>query len=113
MARNNKSGSGFAIAFILGGIIGIIAGVILAPRSGSETRRELQDIRDGWRSRAGEVAATLHSQVVPGVEQTRGRLGPTVAGVRERVTSGVEEVSALVRRHSENGIEEGGEEEKA
>lgn len=113
MARDKRSGASFIIAFILGSLMGLITGIMLAPKSGSETRRELQDIREGLRTRAGEVASTLQSQVVPGVEDTGGRLGPTIVGARERVTSGVEEVSARVRIHSENGSEHSVEEERA
>lgn len=38
---NNNSGEGSAIAFILGGVIGGVLGLLLAPRKGEETRELL------------------------------------------------------------------------
>ena len=43
------------VAFLLGGILGGLAGLLLAPRSGDETRRQLMDWLEQNRERTREL----------------------------------------------------------
>lgn len=52
------------IFFILGGVVGAAAGLLLAPRSGKETRAKLEDWLDERREKGGEFIAKL-KEVVP------------------------------------------------
>ena len=54
---DKDSGSQFMMGFIIGGIIGTIAGILLAPKPGSETRADLFDFGVVVRARAAEMAA--------------------------------------------------------
>jgi len=82
---NNDNGSSFAFGFLFGGIIGVLIGVLLAPRAGSETRSELADRSEAWRSRAEEMAARVREKVGPTVEIAKERVAPAVENVRSRI----------------------------
>lgn len=53
-------GDGFFKGFVIGGIIGAVAGILLAPKSGRETREDL-----------GEEAEKLYSQTKSDFEHAR------------------------------------------
>ena len=97
MASNNSGGS-FIIGFLVCGIVGTAVGVLLAPRPGMETRAELAERSEAWRTRAEELAATLRERIGPTVESMREKVAPAVESVRERVEPVVEQVSARVGR---------------
>jgi gas vesicle protein len=62
------TGSGsWILAFIFGGLIGAVAGLLAAPKSGRETREQLKDMADD----AKEKAETYY-------EQTRSRMSDAV-----------------------------------
>lgn len=104
---NNDNGGSFSIGFLFGGIIGVLIGILIAPRSGSETRTDLVDRSEAWRSRAEEMAARVRERVgptvdsarervAPAVESVRSRVAPVMDSVRDRVTPVVEEVGTGV-----------------
>ena len=51
--------SRFLAGFIVGGAIGAVAGILLAPRSGEETRKMLKDTADDMARRADETAKQI------------------------------------------------------
>ena len=89
MASNDNGGS-FVTGFLLGGIIGTVVGILLAPKSGSETRADLLEQSETLRARAEELAAKV-----------RERVGPTVEGVRERVVPVAGQMDSRVSRGPE------------
>jgi len=93
---NNDSGGSFVVGFLVGGILGAVVGILLAPKSGAETRADLAEQSEIWRTRAEEVAATLRERVGPAVEGMRERVGPAVEGMRERVGPAVESLRERV-----------------
>jgi gas vesicle protein len=53
---NGRNGMGTAgLSFLTGCLIGGIAGVLYAPQSGARTRRQLGNLADDVRERAGEM----------------------------------------------------------
>ncbi len=48
------------LPFILGGIAGAVAGLLLAPRSGSDTRKQLKDVFSGARNK---MSSTLEKGI--------------------------------------------------
>ena len=104
---NNDSGGSFAIGFILGGIVGAAAALLLAPKKGSETRSDLMDHSLAMRARAEELAAQArtqaHDRATVGVATARERIGPAYEDMRERVTPVVERVSARIARNDNAG----------
>ena len=95
MADNNSS---FVLGLVMGGVLGTVVGIMIAPKSGSETRSELIERSESWRLRAEEMAATVRDQMGPAVEGVRERVTPAVEAMRERVTPVVEQVSSRVGR---------------
>ena len=87
----------------MGGILGAVIGILIAPKAGAETRSELAERSDLWRARAEEMAATLRERVGPAVESARGKVAPAVEGVRERVAPVVEQVSSRMGRTRDIG----------
>ena len=93
---NSDNGNSFTLGFLVGGIIGAMVGILIAPKSGAETRAELGERSEAWRTTAEELAASVRERVGPTVEVVRERLGPAVEGVRERVSPAVESVRERV-----------------
>ena len=93
---DNDSGWSFTTGFLIGSIAGAVAGILLAPKPGAQTRAELMEQSEVWRTRAEELAARVRERVGPTVEDMRERIGPTVEGVRERVGPAVESVRERV-----------------
>ncbi len=95
---NGDNGGSFAIGFLIGGLVGAAAALLLAPKKGSETRSDLLERSLAMRSRAEELAAQARTQAqdraAVGVATARERIGPAYEGVRERVAPMVEQVSA-------------------
>ena len=88
MASNDNGGS-FVTGFLLGGIIGAVVGILLAPKSGSETRADLLEQSETLRARAEEMAAKV-----------RERVGPAVEGVRDRVVPAAAKIDICVGREA-------------
>ena len=97
---SNGNVRGPALGFLAGGIVGTVVGILMAPKSGAETRADLAQRSEAWRTRA-EVAAILRERAGTKVETVRDRVGPTVADVRERATAAVESV----RKHVDPAVE--------
>ena len=97
MASNNNESS-FMLGLVLGGVLGAVVGILIAPRPGSETRADLAERSELWRTRAEELAATLRERVTPAVGGVRERMGPAVETMRERVGPVVDQVSARIGR---------------
>ena len=106
---NNDNGGSFAIGFLIGGLVGAAAALLLAPKKGSETRSDLLERSQAMRSRAEELAAQARTQAqdraTVGVASARERIGPAYEGVRERVTPVVEQVSARIARSNSDASE--------
>ena len=94
---DDDGGWSFVSGFFLGAVIGGVAGILLAPKPGSETRSELRDQSETWRARAEELASRMRDQLAPTLDEVRERVGPTVEEVRERVRPAVQEVREKIR----------------
>lgn len=88
MSEKDESGS-LLVGFIIGGVVGVVAGLLLAPKPGAETRADLADYGEVVRERAEEVAARVSQ-----------RMGPTVESVREAVDPVLDRVAKATKRDS-------------
>ncbi len=98
---NNNNGGSFALGLLVGGIIGALIGMLLAPKPGSETRSEIWERSETLRSRADEAAASLRERVGPAADGVSSRFGPAVESVREAGASAIENVNARLGRGQE------------
>ena len=95
MGNNNGSGGfgsgGFILGLFVGAVIGGMAGVLLAPKPGAQTRADLLEMGDAWRTRADEIAAQMAAEMrtrgVPDLSAVGDRGGPAVDSLRERVST--------------------------
>jgi gas vesicle protein len=70
MGHDNGHSTGTVLlSFLLGGIVGAGVALLLAPQSGTETRRRIRELAEDTKDRAGDaidqikdkVSSTLHS----------------------------------------------------
>ena len=57
------SESGFGTGLVLGGAIGLLAGLLLAPKAGEQTRAEVLERTAGLRQRADDMTADFRERV--------------------------------------------------
>ena len=89
---SEKNGGGFVTGLLIGGIIGGLVGLLLAPKSGAETRAELLKKGEVWRSQADVMAADVRSRGMAQVEEVSQRFGPAVDSLKERGSATLENV---------------------
>jgi gas vesicle protein len=95
--NNNNSGLGFVSGLIIGGLIGAVVALVLAPQSGEETRDLIRgkahefrgkamDLASDLRDRATDLASDLRSQA-----DELGRRGrETFDNVRSQLNDAIE-----------------------
>ena len=73
MANNDSEGDGhgFLTGFLIGGIVGFAAGILLAPKSGEETRAIIMERGSEWRDKAEELAAAARERMASATEEGR------------------------------------------
>jgi gas vesicle protein len=74
----NDGGAGFWTGVLVGGIVGVVAGVLFAPKSGEETRALIGEKTGEWRDRAEELAESTRDRVHSAMDE--GRAAATRAG---------------------------------
>ena len=82
---DNDSGMAFVSGFLLGGLVGAAIGLLLAPKSGAETRAGIAEHSDEWRHRAEDIAGQISHNITPAIENLRHQVAPAVEVVRERM----------------------------
>ena len=87
---SDKNGGGFVTGLLIGGIIGGLVGLLLAPKSGAETRAELLKKGEAWRSQADVMAAEMRSRGMARVGEVSQRFGPAVDSLKERSSATLE-----------------------
>jgi gas vesicle protein len=66
---NEERGPGFSTGLILGAIIGALAGLLLAPKPGEETRARVMERTAGLRQKAEELTAEARDLVRDAIEE--------------------------------------------
>jgi gas vesicle protein len=100
----DEDGAGAVMAFLSGAIVGAIAGLLLAPKSGRES---LEDLRGYWEEnrgrvrgladRAGEAANEAIDRGREAAEHAAGRLHKTVSRGRSFVKDKLDMASEAAR----------------
>ena len=71
MAHDHQSGPGFGSGLIIGSLLGALAGVLLAPKPGDETRAQVLEKTAVLRERAEELAGEARGLIREAVEEGR------------------------------------------
>ena len=74
MADNDSSGGGgggFLLGLLMGGVGGFVAGMILAPKSGEETRAFILDQSREWRDKADELSSATRERMATAATEGR------------------------------------------
>ena len=58
-------------AFLLGGLVGAGVALLLAPQSGTETRRKMEELVDDVKEKASDCAGTAKEKVVSTVDKAK------------------------------------------
>jgi gas vesicle protein len=92
MERQNAECSGPAIglAFIGGALVGAIAGLLLAPKSGQETRRTIKDYADKTEDEIIEKAKEARAALDETIERGKHYMAEKKADVEAAVKAGRE-----------------------
>jgi gas vesicle protein len=94
MNENESDFGAYLAGFLIGGLVGAAAALLLAPQSGEETRTMIRDKSIELRDKAAESAEEALERATKALEDTRVRLTTAVDDLRERV----EELSDSIRQ---------------
>lgn len=89
MASNNKGGTLLA-GIVIGGLVGSVTGLLLAPRSGKQTRQILKKSADALPELAEDLATSLQLQADSLSEVTQRNWQGTLERLKEAIAAGVE-----------------------
>lgn len=89
MSKNNNSGT-FVLGMVIGGILGTVAGILMAPRSGKETRRILKKSADALPEIAEDLSTTVQFQADRLSESAQKNWNDTLMRLQESIAAGVE-----------------------
>ena len=84
MSDNNDFGSFFA-GFVIGGLVGAAMALMLAPQSGEETRRIIQDRSIELRDKAVETSQEAIALAEKTMEETRVKTNQSLEELRGRI----------------------------
>lgn len=102
MSNNNDgfSASSVFLAFVLGGIVGAGAALLMAPQSGKETREKIKDIADDIKEKATGYAGQIKDKVASAVEDGKGFFEEKKSLLTAAVEAGKEAYGKEKGKHS-------------
>jgi gas vesicle protein len=80
MGHNRNEGYGFTTWFIFGALVGAAAGILLAPKSGRETREMIGDQAGRWREKANYEAGRFRERASERASAFRQRMNDQESG---------------------------------
>ncbi len=101
--HSHSSAGSIMFSFLLGGIVGAGLALLLAPQSGSETRRKITEASDDLRQKADELVKQARSSVESAFDKGRDTFEEKKAAVSSAFEAGRE----AFRREKEKEAVEG------
>lgn len=95
--RKRKIVKAATVSTVVGGTLGVLSGVLLAPKSGKETRNDIKEKVDEVKSITIEQTKNLKSNVVEAKSKIKEYLKDKKDGLKEEA---VEEVEAIEESNS-------------
>jgi gas vesicle protein len=87
---SGKRSGGFLVGIVLGAAAGAITGLLVAPRTGSETRRILRKSADALPDLAEDLSSTVASQADRLSEGASKNWDSTLTRLKEAINAGIE-----------------------
>lgn len=81
------------MGLIVGGLMGAVAGILMAPKPGSETRRDLMEQTRDWKTRSDRFATEVREKAGPHIERAREQ----ASSMREQASSMAEDARERMR----------------
>lgn len=106
MSRERRGG-GF-VCFVLGVIVGAIGGVLLAPKSGEETRKELKERADGLLEEGKDIYSTQKEKVIEAYEKGKQVAAEKTGELKKRIGEAREKLSETISESVETTKEKVG-----
>ena len=78
------------LAFVLGGMVGAGVALLLAPQSGTETRRKIKELTDDVKEKATDYAGTAKGKVVSTVDKAKELYEEKKSAISSAVEAGKE-----------------------
>ncbi len=88
---------------LFGAALGVMGGLLLAPRSGKETRRLLQNTLDSLPNASEDTVDRFQVQANRFLEQARGRVEETLGRLQEAIEAGKQATQEYRSRPETNG----------
>lgn len=107
MSKKNNGGL-FVAGIVVGGMLGTVTGMLLAPRSGRETRRIIKKSADALPEMAEDLSTSVQLQADRLSESALANWSGTLTRLREAIAAGIEATqteipeAALSKREEEN-----------
>lgn len=95
-----------SLAFIVGGVVGAIGGLLLAPRPGKDTREQLKKRADELMEEGRERYGDQYDRVKDMASDRGGDLKGRIDEVREKLISGVESATQAMKEKINVGTEQ-------
>ena len=82
------SGLGYVVAFFMGSLVGAVVSLLLAPFTGSETRKRIREVSTDAKDRTVGAVHTAKGRATEFVNQGKGRINETRGGMKAAVKAG-------------------------
>lgn len=89
MSKKSSSGLLFA-GLVVGGVLGAVTGLLVAPRSGQETRRILKKSAEALPELAEDLSSTIQLQADRLSETARRNWDDTLERLKDAIAAGIE-----------------------
>ncbi|MBR8831991.1 MAG: hypothetical protein N5P05_001699 [Chroococcopsis gigantea SAG 12.99] len=87
---NKTNGGLFVVGMVIGGAIGTVAGILIAPRTGRETRTILGKSLEALPEMAEDITSSVQLQADRLSESARRNWDDTLVRLRESLAAGIE-----------------------
>lgn len=79
-----------AVGALVAAVVGYVAGILTAPKSGKETREDIKRDAKQTYAEAEKELKKLHTELAQVLEEAKGRLAPTAGKAREELEAAID-----------------------